>query len=158
MSCSKGLSLSSHLLHDHLVILLKICTFNDTYNGIDIVLACSITTSLYSCCPSFVVIGRESFGVFLIAVSHEDFAVILITLTDIVILLELLIRLIIVGTHILTIELAFDTKVVIGVSGKHTLSICRLYDTLGKSHRSRYAISAHLLHGILCILIDIRLS
>ena len=83
---------------------------------------------------------------------------VLITLTDIIILLELLVGLVIISTYILAIELTFHTEMVVGGSGEHTLSFSRLNDSLGKSNGSRYAISAHLLHGILCILIYISLS
>ena len=152
------LSLAFGLLYHHLVVLLQVCTFNDSNDGTDIVLGCGIAASLDASSPSFVIIRREIPGVLLIAVAHEDFAMILIALANIIILLELLIRLVIVRTDILTIELTLHTKMVIGSTGEHTLSLGRLYDSLGKSDRSRYAISAHLLHGILCILIYISLS
>ena len=83
---------------------------------------------------------------------------VLIALADIIILLELLVGLVIIGTDKLAVELALHTEMVIGGSGEHTLSLSRLDDALGKSHRGRYAISPHLLHGILRILVDISLS
>ena len=58
LCCSERLTLSSHLLHDHLVVLLKIGSLDDTYNSIDIVLGGGITTSLDASSPSFVVIRR----------------------------------------------------------------------------------------------------
>ena len=83
---------------------------------------------------------------------------VLIALADIIILLELLVRLVIIGTDKLAVELTLHAEMVIGSSGEHTLSISRLDDALGKGHRGRYAISPHLLHGILRILVYISLS
>ena len=45
-----------------------------------------------------------------------------------------------------------DAEMIVSLSGQLALSACTLADTLCKGNRSRYAISAHLLHGILCIL------
>ena len=152
------LSLSLGLFNHHLVVLLQIGSLDDTDDGTDIVLGRGIPTSLDTCSPSFIIIRRKVPGVFLIAVSHEDFAVVLIALADIIILLELLVGLVIIGTDILAVELALHAEMVIGGSGEHTLSLSRLDDALGKGHRGRYAISPHLLHGILRILVDISLS
>ena len=49
----------------------------------------------------------------------------------------------------------FDPKMVVSLTGQFTLATGTFADTLCKRDRGRYAISAHLFHGILCILLDI---
>ena len=112
------------MLHDHLVIFLQVCTFNDSNDGADISFVGSITTCLDASSPSFVIVSREIPGVFLIAFTHEDFTVVFIALPNVIIFLELLIGLVIVGTDVCTVELTLYAKMVIGSSGKHTLSFC----------------------------------
>ena len=146
------------LFHHHLVILLEIGTLDDTNDGIDIVPVRGIATSLDGSSPSPVVVRRKIPGVFLIALSHEYLAVVLKALADIIILLELLVGPVIIRKYILSIELALHTEMVVGGPGEHALSIGRLDDALRKGDRCRYAISAHLLHGMRCIPVNIILS
>ena len=83
---------------------------------------------------------------------------VLIALSHIVILLELLVWLVIVGKNVCAIELALNAEMVIGSPGKSTLTVGRLDDALGKGHRGRYAVPAHLLHRVLRILVNVLLS
>ena len=124
VSNTELLSLGSHLLHDHTVVLLEIGTFDDTANGGDIVLVSGVAASLDAFSPSFIVIRGEVLGVFLISGSHEDLGMILIALSDIIILLELFVGLVVIGKDIGTIELALHAKVVVGSPGEGALSTC----------------------------------
>ena len=83
---------------------------------------------------------------------------VLITLSDIVILFELLIGFVIIGTDKLTVELSFNAKMVIGCSGEHTPSVSWFNNALCKGNRGRNAIPAHLFHCVFRVLFDIRLS
>ena len=118
------LSLGCHLLHDHSVVLLEVGTFDDIANGGDIVLVSGVAASLDAFSPSFIVIRGEVLGVFLISGSHEDLGMILIALSDIIILLELFVGLVVIGKHIGTIELTLHAKVVVGSPGEGALSTC----------------------------------
>ena len=148
----------THLLHDHLVVLLKVAALNDPNNGRDIIGRGGIAALLNACRPSLVVIGRKAADIFLVTGCHEDFGMVLIALPYIVILLELLIGFIIVGKNVCPIELALYSEMVIGGSGKGTLAISRLDDALCQGHGRWYAIPAHLFHRELGILVDILLS
>ena len=81
-----------------------------------------------------------------------------IALPDIIILLELLIGMIIIGKYLMTIVLPLDAEMVIGSIGKGTLFIARLDDALRQGDRGRYAIPAHLFHGVFCKFFDILLT
>ena len=70
---------------------------------------------------------------------------VLLALTDIVVLLELLVGLVIIGKDIVAIISTLNTEMVVCGIGKSTLSVSGLDDALGKSDGGRYAVPPHLL-------------
>lgn len=83
---------------------------------------------------------------------------ILVALSHIVVFLELLVRLVIIGKDIVSIETALHAEMVVGGISQCTFSISRLDDALCERYGGRYAIAAHLLHGILCVIVYVLLS
>ena len=96
--------------------------------------------------------------ILLVTPGHEDFGMVLIALSHVVILLELLVGLVIIGKNIRAIERALHTKMVVGSPGEPAVAVARLNQALGKSNGGRNTIAAHLLHRILRILVDVLLS
>ena len=130
MFCRKRIGLyaklpafGTHLLHDHLVILLQVGTFDDTYQGIGVVLRRGVTASLDAGCPTTIVIGREVADIPLIAGGHEDFGMVLIALSHIIILLEVLVGLVVIGKYIVAVVRALHSEVVVGGLRQGALTI-----------------------------------
>ena len=82
---------------------------------------------------------------------------VLIALSHIIILLEVLIGFVVIGKYIVAVVRALHTEVVVGGLRQGALAVGRLDDALRQGDGGWYAIPPHLFHGVLGIVVDIRL-
>ena len=121
-----------------------------------ILAAGSIARLLQTSSPSLVVVRGELEKGCVSLVLFQKLGVVLVGVSHRSILTELLIRTVVGIDKVLASILnptggSLDTEMIVALTRQFTLSACALADALCQGNRSRYAIAAHLLHGILCI-------
>ena len=155
---TERLALRLHLLHDHAVVFLQVVSLNDALKRGSILAAGSIACLLQTSSPSLVVVRGELEKGCVSLVLFQKLGVVLVGVSHRSILTELLIRTVVGIDKVLASILnptggSLDTEMIVALTRQFTLSACALADALCQGNRSRYAIAAHLLHGILCILL-----